>query len=114
LATRGLEVRRVETEIVRGEWLTPEAAAHAVVLYIHGGGFVGSSAAGHRPVAAGLARWGISEFSISISACARTSFSGGAGRRRCRLRMALAQKIQPTQIALAGDSAGGGLVLSAF
>jgi acetyl esterase/lipase len=115
LATRGLEVRRVETEIVRGEWLTPEAAAHGVVLYIHGGGFVGSSAAGHRPVAAGLARLGnFRVFNLDYRLAPEHRFPAALDDVVAAYEWLLAQKIQPTQIALAGDSAGGGLVLSAF
>src|SRR6185436_11638586 len=40
------------------EWLTPPGAGRAVVLYLHGGGYVIGSPKSHRHLAAAVARAG--------------------------------------------------------
>jgi acetyl esterase/lipase len=116
LAIRGLQVRAVETETVRGEWLLPENAARGVVLYIHGGGFVGSSAAGHRPVAAALARLGnFRVFSLDYRRAPEHRFPAALDDTIAAYERMIGQEgIAPVQIALAGDSAGGVGAVGAF
>lgn len=119
--TRGLRLRVIDENGVRGEWLETNdssaaaatAAAGGTIFYIHGGGFVSCSARTHRPVTATLARLtGFRVFSLKYSLAPEDPFPAALDDAAAAYEWLLAQNIAPSKIALAGDSAGGGLVLS--
>ncbi|MGB7208231.1 MAG: alpha/beta hydrolase [Pyrinomonadaceae bacterium] len=111
--SRGLRVEQVRNEKVRGEWITPKKAYQTIVLYIHGGGFVAGSSAGHRPITASLARLGnFKIFSLDYRLAPENRFPAALDDVLAAYRWLIEQNISPNKIALAGDSAGGGLVLS--
>ncbi len=113
LKSRGVCVEQVTNETVRGEWLTAKNAEQAVILYIHGGGFVAGSTAGHRPITASLARLGrYNVFSLDYRLAPKNRFPAALDDAVAAYLWLLEQKFNPRQIAVAGDSAGGGLVLS--
>lgn len=113
LKSRGLQIETIENEKVRGEWITPKNAKQTVVLYIHGGGFVSSSPDGHRPITASLARLGgFKVFSLDYRLAPENRFPAALDDVLAAYEWLLEQNISPGKIALAGDSAGGGLVLS--
>lgn len=113
--SRGLQIEKIENERLRGEWVTPKNANETVVLYIHGGGFVAGSPAGHRPISARLARLGNCKiFSLDYRLAPEHRFPTALDDVLAAYCWLLGQYISPRQIALAGDSAGGGLVLSAL
>lgn len=113
LKSRGVGVEQVTNETVRGEWLTPKNAKQAVILYIHGGGFVAGSPAGHRPITASLARLGsCNVFSLDYRLAPQHRFPAALDDAAAAYQWLLEQNFNPHQIAIAGDSAGGGLVLS--
>lgn len=121
LRTRGLEVRPVRGSSsssggggVRGEWLAAEdAAKNEVVLYIHGGGYVSCSAATHRPITAALARLTRRRvFSLNYRLAPEHRYPAALDDAVAAYRWLLAQEgIAASAISIAGDSAGGGLVL---
>ena len=106
---RGLEygvpadvvVEPVSVGALRAEFLsTPGADRNSAILYLHGGGYVIGSLDSHRHLVAEAGRaaqcWGLSlDYRL-----ARASVPG--------------RGIPPGRIAIAGDSAGGGLVVSAM
>lgn len=97
--------------VVKGSY--PGAAADGVLLYFHGGGFVSGSAHGYRALAAELARAaGLSCVSVEYRLAPEHPFPAGIEDCCAAYRGLLEQGIAPERIAVAGDSAGGGLLLS--
>lgn len=112
LRTRGVRLRRVETDEVRGEWLEADEGAAGVILYIHGGGYVSCSAATHRPITAALARLSRHRvFSLNYRLAPEHRYPAALDDAVAAYQWLLGQGAQPALISLAGDSAGGGLVL---
>lgn len=113
LRTRGLRVEPVGRDGVSGEWLTHEGRGRGVLLYMHGGGYVSCSAATHRPITAALARLtGLRVFSLEYRLAPEHRFPAALDDALDAYRWLLGQGLDGEEIALAGDSAGGGLVLS--
>jgi len=112
--TRGLHVVPVEGRI-RGEWLLPggEPRDHAV-LYVHGGAFVACSPLTHRRLTTALARdSGVPVFAVDYRLAPEHPFPAALDDVLAAYDMLVALGIPPGGIVLGGDSAGGGLVLSA-
>jgi acetyl esterase/lipase len=130
LRTRGLSVRRVREGGVRGEWLEPAAGAAGasgaaagaasggagaagIILYIHGGGYVSCSAATQRPVTTALARLTSQRvFSLDYRLAPEHRYPAALDDVVAAYEWLLASGGAPANaISIAGDSAGGGLVL---
>lgn len=113
LKTRNLDLRTVKEENIKGEWLIPQRAKSGVIFYIHGGGFVSCSAATHRPITAALARFtDFRVFAADYRLAPENLFPAALNDVIAAYRWLVEkQSIEPSEIALAGDSAGGGLVL---
>ena len=113
LSTRGLSVEPTSRGGVSGEWITLQGAGRGVVLYIHGGGYVACSAATHRPITAALARLtSLRVFSLEYRLAPEHRYPAALDDAFDAYRWLLGQGLDGPDIALAGDSAGGGLVLS--
>lgn len=113
LQTRGLGLEPVSVGNIRGEWIVPRNHNEAVILYVHGGGFVSCSPAKYRPVTAALARSAsMRVFSLDYRIAPEHRFPAALDDAVASYEWLLAQGIRASRIALAGDSAGGGLVLS--
>lgn len=113
LWTRGLRVEPVRDGGARGEWISPRDASGGAILYLHGGGFVSCSPATHRPITAGLARRTQRRvFAVAYRLAPEHRYPAALEDAVAAYRWVLAQGVAPTALALAGDSAGGGLVLS--
>lgn len=98
---------------MQGEWIMPPAAEDKTIFYIHGGGYVACSAATHRPITATLARLTrFRVFSMNYRLAPEHRFPAALDDALAAYRWLLDQKIEPNKITMAGDSAGGGLVLS--
>lgn len=110
----GLKIEAVDGD-VRGEWLIPEQLRFpdSVLLYFHGGGYVSCSARGHRAITATLARLiGCRVFSVDYRLAPEHPCPAAADDALKSYHWLLEKGIKPQNIALAGDSAGGGLVVS--
>jgi acetyl esterase/lipase len=113
LRTRGTSSHAVCEGSVRGEWVAPKSYNAGVILYLHGGGFVSCSAAKYRPVTAALARFAsMRVFALDYRLAPEHRFPAAVDDVEASYRWLLEQGFLANQIALAGDSAGGGLVLS--
>jgi monooxygenase len=109
---------------VAGEWVealapvggTATTAATTTVLYVHGGGFVGCSPASHRPLTASLALQGLRLFVPDYRLAPEHPFPAAPDDVLAAwhgLRAAhQAASGSGGRLVLAGDSAGGNLVLS--
>jgi acetyl esterase/lipase len=84
-----------------------------VLLYFHGGGYVMGSINTHRAMVARLARAARARaLLIDYRLAPENPFPAAVEDATATYRWLLAQGRQPRKIALAGDSAGGGLTLA--
>jgi epsilon-lactone hydrolase len=112
LRSIGLTVERVDAP-VRGEWICPADPRPGGILYIHGGGFISGSPARHRPISAGLARrTRMRVFSLDYPLAPEHRFPRGLEEVVRAYDWLRTQVGDGGKIAVAGDSAGGGLTLS--
>jgi monoterpene epsilon-lactone hydrolase len=112
IARQGLGFRRVDSGRVNGEWLVPSHPTSGTILYIHGGGFVSCSAATHRPITAWLARGtSATVFSANYRLAPEWPFPAALDDVVATYEW-LVRETAGSPIAIAGDSAGGGLALS--
>jgi len=104
----------LDTGPVRGEWLLPAGASDAVVLYLHGGGYVIGSPRSHRHLAADIAlAAGARTFTLDYRLAPEHPFPAALDDAVAAYRWLIeSQRAKPGCIVLAGDSAGGGLVLT--
>jgi epsilon-lactone hydrolase len=112
--SRGLDISTVRMGVVSGERVAPPDTddRQGVVLYLHGGGYVACSARKHRPITAALARrTRFSVFAPDYRRAPESRFPAALDDVCDAYRSLLDRGIAPRQIAVAGDSAGGGLVL---
>jgi acetyl esterase/lipase len=98
---------------VRGEWVAPQKFDEGVILYLHGGGYVSCSAATHRPITAALARLArLRVFSLDYRVAPEHRYPAALDDAVTAYQWLLEQGLPASAISLAGDSAGGGLVLA--
>ncbi len=111
--TRGLAVRT--TGAPRGEWILPPGAARdAAILYVHGGGYVACSPLSHRPLTTALARdSGVAVFAVDYRLAPEHPFPAALDDVLAAYDAIVARGVPPARIVVGGDSAGGGLALSA-
>ena len=112
-APKGVLYTSAEVGGVSGEWVqaqTPVSGNETLLLYLHGGGFVGCSARTHRPITAAFARQGLREFVPNYRLAPEHPFPAAPQDVLAVYRAMRAQAPQ-TRITVAGDSAGGNLAL---
>ena len=110
----GVSSEETEAEGVRAEWVrAPGAKEDTVVLYFHGGGYVIGSPASHRHLAAAVSHAaGAVVLSLDYRLAPEKPFPAAVQDAVSGYRWILGQGIAPEQVALAGDSAGGGLTVA--
>jgi monoterpene epsilon-lactone hydrolase len=98
---------------VPGFWFTPKAArADRAILYLHGGGYVMGSVATHRSLIGRIASTsGVRCLALEYRLAPEHPFPAAIEDACAAYRGLLARGIAPSAIAIAGDSAGGGLAL---
>jgi epsilon-lactone hydrolase len=101
---------------VKAEWVTaPGAASDRVILHLHGGGYVIGSINTHRALAAGLSRAAKARvLLIGYRLAPEHPHPAAVEDATAAYRWLLAQGFSPKRIAIAGDSAGGGLTIAAL
>jgi acetyl esterase/lipase len=94
---------------------SPTGPADRALLYFHGGAFACGSAQGYRGLAANLGRAaGAQTFSVDYRLAPENPFPAAVEDAAAAYRGLLDQGIDPGRIVFAGDSAGGGLAVSAL
>lgn len=101
---------------VDGEWIAPaEASPDKAILYFHGGGFRIGSVASHRALIAQIAvASGCRVLAINYRLAPEHRFPAALDDALAAFSWMLGQGLKPENIAFAGDSAGGNLVLAAM
>jgi acetyl esterase/lipase len=99
---------------VKGEWVRVEgAAAHRIILYFHGGGYVSGGPENYRPLIARLCGAAqANAFSVAYRLAPDFAFPAGLRDGIDAYRHLLQSGVSASQIVLAGDGAGGGLVFA--
>jgi monoterpene epsilon-lactone hydrolase len=110
----GVNVRRAEFAGLRAEWLTPEAPATGkVILYLHGGAYVFGNCATHRQLVSYVARaCGVRALVIEYRLAPENPFPAAVEDALVAYRALRDEGYAAGDIILAGDSAGGGLVMA--
>jgi epsilon-lactone hydrolase len=109
-------VQKVDANGVPAEWTaTPDADASSAILYLHGGGYVLCSLDSHRHLAAEVGRAsGTRTLAIDYRLAPEHPFPAPVEDTLAAYRYLLDGGIKAERIAMAGDSAGGGLVVAAM
>jgi acetyl esterase/lipase len=109
-------VTPVSANGVKAEWTsTPTADPDKVVIYLHGGGYVIGSLNSHRHLAAELGRVaGARTLALDYALAPEVLYPQAVNDALAGYKYLLDQGIKPANIAIAGDSAGGGLTVAAL
>jgi len=101
---------------IAGEWLVPaRASPEAALLYLHGGGYILGSLASHRRLAGHLAaRLGCRVLSLDYRLAPEHPHPAAINDTTRAYRWLLQQQLGAQGVAIAGDSAGGGLCVAAL
>lgn len=97
---------------VPGEWVEGTAASKTALLYLHGGGYFGCSAATHRPITVAFALQEFRVLAPDYRLAPENPFPGAVDDAVAAYRGLLGGGYSPDKITVSGDSAGGGLALS--
>jgi len=111
-----ISTERIGAGQVPAEWIWASGVNDAsAMLYLHGGGYVLGSMRTHRVMLAHLARAaGIKVLGLEYRLAPENPFPAPVEDALAAYRWLLNRGYDPKRIVLAGDSAGGGLVVSAM
>lgn len=110
--SRGLSQRDVTGDLHHRD-IAPEAGGNGVILYFHGGGFIAGSPQTHTALLRALCRQSNCRIIAPRYALGpEHPLPAAQNDARRAWDQLIAEGVQPSQIVLAGDSAGGGLALS--
>ncbi len=113
MPSRGVRLEQVTAGNVAGEWLIPRGASRQVIYYLHGGGFVMGSPGTHRPMVQRIAQAaGARALQIDYRLAPEHPFPAALEDSLAGYRWLLAHGVRPSEIVIAGDSAGGNLTLA--
>jgi len=109
-----VRVERTSAGGVPGAWIgTPGARDDAALLYLHGGGYILGSVQTHTELCARIARaTGVRALAIDYRLAPEHPYPAAVEDAVAAFRWLRGQGLDPARIAIAGDSAGGGLVLA--
>ncbi|CAO4165304.1 alpha/beta hydrolase [Methylorubrum extorquens] len=109
-----VRVEPIDAYGVPAEWTsTPAADGERVILFLHGGGYVSGSLKSHRHMVAQAGREALGRtLALGYRLAPEHPFPAALDDALTGYRFLLASGIAPARIALAGESAGGGLALA--
>ena len=113
-APEGVRYQPLEAAGVSAEWVDADASdATKVLLYLHGGGYVIGSISTHRGLVGRIVQAsGIRGLSVDYRLGPEHPFPAAVEDAAAVYRFLLAEGIEPSNIAIGGDSAGGGLTFA--
>ncbi|MBV9516485.1 MAG: alpha/beta hydrolase [Hyphomicrobiales bacterium] len=106
----------IEANGVPAEWTTtPEAHEARVILFLHGGGYISGSLISHRHMIAEAGRQGRARtLALAYRLAPEHPFPAALDDALSGYALLMAQGVEPERIAIAGESAGGGLAVAAL
>ena len=109
-----LRVETADANGVAAEWtMTPEAEPARAVLFLHGGGYVSGSLDSHRHMIGQAGREARSRtLSLAYRLAPEHPFPAALEDAIAGYHFLLSQGFDPKRIAVAGESAGGGLAIA--
>lgn len=109
-----IKSEQVSASGIDSEWVTaPGAKADRVVLYLHGGGYVIGSVKTHRDLMGRVSRSAQARvLGLNYRLAPENPFPAAVDDAVAGYRWLLGQGYKPSKIAVAGDSAGGGLTVA--
>jgi monoterpene epsilon-lactone hydrolase len=109
-----VQIQPIVADGVAAEWTTtPQADNTRVIMFLHGGGYMSGSIASHRHMIAEAGRQaGARSFAVGYRLAPEHPFPAALDDALTAYRYLLAAGYAPHHIALAGESAGGGLALA--
>ena len=112
----GITFEKIVAAGVPAEWLTaPSSDRTKAVLYLHGGGYTLGSIETHRGLGSRIAEAsGTRVLMVDYRLAPETPFPGAVEDATAAYAFLLDEGIAPEQIAIGGDSAGGGLTFAAL
>ena len=106
-------VRVVRDGSVKGEWLRPAGEPRQTVYYLHGGAYVACSPETHRAFTSALSRAAnVRVFALDYRLAPEHRFPAAVEDALAGYRWLLDQGVDPQEIVIGGDSAGGGLTMA--
>jgi acetyl esterase/lipase len=110
----GVVIEDAEAGGVRAQWFRAKGArSHAAMLYLHGGGYMLGSPTSHRHLIAALSEAaGVAALALDYRLGPEHPFPAAVEDAVAAYQWLLEQNIAPNEIAIAGDSAGGGLTMA--
>ncbi len=110
----GISVKEQIIGGIKSEWLTPDnASPDKLILYVHGGGYVSGSCNDHRGFVSKFAKnTGITNLTYEYRLAPEHPFPAAVEDSILVYQWILSSGFKPENILFAGESAGGGLVLS--
>lgn len=113
-ADESVKISAVDANGLSCEWFSnTKSRDDAVLLYLHGGGYVIGSLISHQPLYADLCKaCGIKVLAVDYRLAPEHPFPAAIEDALCAYQYLLDEGYQPDKIAIAGDSAGGGLCLA--
>ncbi|PON15916.1 alpha/beta hydrolase [Candidatus Entotheonella serta] len=113
-ASGSVQTEAVDADGVAAEWVTAAGVdVERTILYLHGGGYVIGSPATHRGLAERLSKAAVARvLMIDYRLAPEHPFPAPVEDATTAYRWLLASGIEPGHIAVAGDSAGGGLTVA--
>jgi acetyl esterase/lipase len=109
-----VRIEQEEANGVAAEWTaTPEADPKSVILYLHGGGYTAGSLKSHRHMVAQAGRDARARaIALEYRLAPEAPFPAAVEDAVAGYRFLLSRGFSPSRIAVAGDSAGGGLTVA--
>lgn len=107
----GTKVAPARVGGVAGEWLDP-GHAKATLLYLHGGAYVLGAPSTHRALAGAFCRHGFRVFLPDYRLAPEHPFPAALDDAQAVYRALVRDHADPRTLAVAGESAGGGLTLA--
>jgi epsilon-lactone hydrolase len=110
----GIEIAPVLIEGIKAEWITPvNGTKDKVIFYTHGGGYVSGSCSDHRAVVAKFVKGsGIGALLFEYRLAPEHPYPAAVEDSVKVYSWLLKQSVLPSNIVIAGESAGGGLGLA--
>lgn len=113
LITQPVDAQPVSEGSVKGEWLQLTDDPRQTVYYLHGGGYVACSPKTHRPFTSALSRAANARvFALDYRLAPEHRFPAAVEDAVAGYRWLLNQGVDPQEIVIGGDSAGGGLTMA--